>query len=812
LPDDESQRKKGELTRTRRFVFRGIALLLPFAALIATELLLRLVGYGYPTGFFLRENLEGSTLVVENRKFGERFFPRNLSRSPIPCVVNPHKAAGTYRIFVFGESAAQGHPEPAYSFSRILAVLLQAKYPDRRFEIINTAMTAINSHVIRLIAKDCTDLEGDLWIFYMGHNEVIGPFGTGSVFGADTPNRIFIHATLALQSTRLGQLLRSGIDHFVPKKLAPEHWGGLDMFSRTRVASSDPRLETVYRNFQQNLNDILDVAGSARVQTLLCSPATNLRECSPFASMHAAALAPANLAQCQELEKAGTGFFTAQNWHEAENAFRKASALDDQFAETHYRLGQCLLKLHRNDEAMAHLILARDRDALRLRADSRINQIILRAAAGRTNGRVRSLNAEKFFAREEGDKLRGEEFFYEHVHLTFEGNYRLARLVGDQIIEMFPEAVKRQAKGSNDWLSAEGCAKRLAWTAWDRLKSGTEMARWLQTGPFTNQPDHLLREALWERKLTEWRGANKRDLLRESSKTYQAALTQAPKDWMLHAKFAELLEAKQDLDGAIREWVEVSRLLPSHSQFYSRVGRLLDQQGKFRQAETVFRQALELEPDSAEAHSGLGLCQAHQGRYQEAIKTYHYALKLKPESVESHINLGLAFLALGNTNAAIAQQESALRIWPDNVPARINRGKLLQAQGKLTEALDDLAKALQLEPNNPMAQFNMGNILAALNRRPEAIEHYLQAAALHPDAPEVHLALGTQLRLEGRFDQANNELSTTIRLDPENAEAHYEFGRLLLEQGAKEEGLNQLRKALQFNPNHAGALKLLPKN
>src|SRR5262245_8958966 len=149
------------LTPTRRFAFRLTAFLLPLAVLVTVELLLRLFGYGYPTRFFLRRHQDGSTVLVENQKFGWRFFPRNLARNPLPVVLKPQKTASAYRIFVFGESAAQGHPEPAYSFSRILAVLLEEKYPTVRFEIINTGMTAINSHTIRLIAKDCAKQEGD---------------------------------------------------------------------------------------------------------------------------------------------------------------------------------------------------------------------------------------------------------------------------------------------------------------------------------------------------------------------------------------------------------------------------------------------------------------------------------------------------------------------------------------------------------------------------------------------------------------------------------------------------------------------------
>src|SRR5438874_13781194 len=91
-----------------RWVFRAVAFLLPLGILGALELVLRFAGYGYSTHFFIPGQLDNAAVLVENGKFGWRFFPPSLARRPIPLVVRPHKDPGTYRIFVFGESAALG--------------------------------------------------------------------------------------------------------------------------------------------------------------------------------------------------------------------------------------------------------------------------------------------------------------------------------------------------------------------------------------------------------------------------------------------------------------------------------------------------------------------------------------------------------------------------------------------------------------------------------------------------------------------------------------------------------------------------------
>ena len=59
----------------------------------------------------------------------------------------------------------------------MLQSMLELRYPGTRFEVVNGAMAGINSNVILPIARDCAGAGGDIWVIYMGNNEVVGPFG-----------------------------------------------------------------------------------------------------------------------------------------------------------------------------------------------------------------------------------------------------------------------------------------------------------------------------------------------------------------------------------------------------------------------------------------------------------------------------------------------------------------------------------------------------------------------------------------------------------------------------------------------------------
>jgi len=155
--------------------------------LISLESSLRILGYGYPTDFIIKSQVKGQEICTDNQRFSWQFFPTSLARKPNRFNIPVSRPNGTFRIFVLGSSAAMGDPDASFSFSRILKTLLRTRYPATRFEVINAAMTAINSHVILPIARDCATCQPDLFIVYMGNNEVVGPFGSGTIFGQFSP-------------------------------------------------------------------------------------------------------------------------------------------------------------------------------------------------------------------------------------------------------------------------------------------------------------------------------------------------------------------------------------------------------------------------------------------------------------------------------------------------------------------------------------------------------------------------------------------------------------------------------------------------
>jgi len=496
-PDTSEVLAPPKPSRLRRWIFRLIALVvIPLVLLGLIEGGLRLAGYGYDTRFWVKDEAAGQYVV--NQDFGLRFFPPSLMRVPWPISVAVEKPQGAYRIFVMGGSAALGIPDPGFNAGAILEAMLTEAYPEATFEVVTAAMTAINSHVVLPIAQACAERQPDLFIVYLGNNEVVGPFGAGTIFAGYTPSLSAIRASLAVRTTKLGQLAERLVRRVAAKK-DPDEWAGMEMFASNIVSADDPRLDGVYAHFRQNLRDICQAARDVGAETILSTVAVNLKDCSPFASAHAAGLSEEKLAAWERAFEAGIECSEAGEHAEAVTHFEEAATIDASYAELQFRLGLSYLAADRPELAGEAFVAARDLDALRFRADSDINRIIREVVAEGPD--VHLVDAEQALRALDasGAEAPGADLFYEHVHLTFDGSYQVARAMFPVIVARLPEAIRATGPELPAPLTRAQAAEALGLTAWSQLQMYSYMVQMIAHPPFTEQFDYAQRrEALKE--------------------------------------------------------------------------------------------------------------------------------------------------------------------------------------------------------------------------------------------------------------------------------------------------------------------------
>ncbi|HWF18443.1 MAG TPA: tetratricopeptide repeat protein, partial [Verrucomicrobiae bacterium] len=585
---------------------------MPFLLLVAVEVCLRLAGYGYNPHFFKRISIGGADFFVQNEDFSLTFFPKKMVRNPGPLRFPVHKPPGTFRIFILGESAAMGDPAESFAPDRYLEELLRQKYPERKFEVINTAVTAINSHVILPIARECAAREGDLWIIYMGNNEMVGPYGAATVFGRQAPPLAFARLATASQKLRIGQWLKAMEQKFAGRNREKAAWGGMEMFLGNQIPPDSPVRETVYQNFQKNLDDIIRAGINSGATVLLNTVGVNLRDCPPFGSLPGRSLAPAERAEFETLYTNSQQAAAQHQWAAAETGFAQAARLDDRPAEFQYRWAECMLAQTNLAEARKHFQLACDCDALPFRADSRINAAIRDETRRIKSNRLIFCDAAKALADGNAAGICGDEIFFEHVHFDFDARYRLARAWAEQIESLFPRT-------TNGWISQAECEKRLGLSPWNRSQVIHLMVERMQVPPLSSQANNEERRRALESRIKSELAKMNHDQADRTRQNFEQHLAQRPDDFFLRENYAVFLELSGDVPAASTQWERFRDLLPQDPLGYFEAGRLLIPQQHYAEAETLLRQTLAIRPIRTDGWIELGNALALQKKYTEAL-------------------------------------------------------------------------------------------------------------------------------------------------------------------------------------------------
>jgi tetratricopeptide (TPR) repeat protein len=642
------------------------------------------------------------------------------------------------RVFILGESAALGDPRPQFGAGRYLEVLLQERFPGQDFEVVNTGVTAINSHAILPIARECARRQGDLWIIYMGNNEMVGPFGAATVFGRQAPALSVVRLMVGIQRARLGQLLVDLVRR-VNQTPTEARWRGLEMFQENKVPPDDPRRQVVYRSFAQNLEDILKAGLNSGAKVLLSTVGVNLKDCPPFASELGGHVAPADRAAYEKSCALGSAAEAQGNFAQAARAYEAAGRLCPGSAEAQFRLGACQQRLGKAAAARRAFELAVDCDALPCRADSRINGIIseagLRFGGPGADSSFAFCDAAAALAADSPAGVPGQESFYEHVHLNFDGNYRLARAWADGVQKLLPPALAGRPAGA--WASQERCERLLGLTDWNRLSVLEEIARRLKHPPFAAQPDNPRRLEAVQAAVRELQRRIAAGSQAQAREVYLEALRRAPEDHNLHESYAEFLAATHDTPQAIVERQKVRDLIPHYYFSHYVLGQLLKEQGRLAEALECLQTAAFLNPCSSEVRLELGMVLGRQAKWEAALGQLNLATQFNPEDAR-------ALLYSGET------------LW------KLNRR---------AESLDSLRQAIRLQPAYWEAHYRLGEELGLEGRTADAAEQFEQVLGYNCSCVKARVNLGVAFFKLGRPVEAARQFDEALRLDPNNEPA-----------------------------------------
>lgn len=568
----------------------ALAILAPLLLLVLAEALLHLVGYGYPVSFFIPSDAD---TYVTNQKFAWQFFGPGTALKPFLFTLSKHKPAGTFRICILGESAAMGTPDPAFSFGRILEAGLRRNFPETKFEIVNAAMRGINSHVIRKIARECASHDMDLFIIYMGNNEMIGLHSPTPGTPLWTQSLLLIRASELVKASKLGQLFGSVLVQLSAGSRPTIQ--DMAYFRRQALRADDARRQKVYANFRANLDEICRTVEHTGAKALLCTVAVNLRDFPPLVSMLPESVDQQQSLAWQKRYAEAASVESSGAYPEALQRFSILNPGEKNFAELFFRLGRCYLAAADHQKAREQFQLACDWDALQFRTDSRLNRIIREVAGLHESRGVTLVDTERLVAQSDSVEsgIPGTGIFYDHVHPTFSGNYLLAR----SCYERIPQASSpfRNQPSRPRFPIESDCAHALAFTESDELEVTAAFLKLSAKPPFLGQLEHSQRQAQGEALYQARLAAFTREKAEACIRVYLEAISEDPLFWPLRFNLAALYEQVGRAGSAADQYRSVVNQFPEVKRFRMALANALLAAGDKPGALTQLKEAARLD-------------------------------------------------------------------------------------------------------------------------------------------------------------------------------------------------------------------------
>jgi tetratricopeptide (TPR) repeat protein len=248
---------------------------------------------------------------------------------------------------------------------------------------------------------------------------------------------------------------------------------------------------------------------------------------------------------------------------------------------------------------------------------------------------------------------------------------------------------------------------------------------------------------------------------------------------------------------------------PTDVQIMHMLAAALHETGRTGEAIELMQRALKLQPQAAPLHGHLGEMYRRDGNFGKAIEHSERAVALQPGAAEAHNLLAVAYSQAGQFEKALAAYDRAIAIQPGHVAAIGNRGNVLRQMKRLPEAEAAYRQALAINPNHPETLNNLGTVLRDQGKAREAIEFYRKATSLKRGYVDAASNLALALKDVKEYEEATQILTALLKANPRDALAALRLGTIALDQGQPEKAIVALEQSVSLNAKDAEAFNAL---
>ena len=405
-------------------IFKLLSVALPFIAILFIEILLRVFHYGYNTNLFIDDK---NGYVHNNNEISKLFFNDD---DIAPEMYVQHflkvKPANTSRVFVLGESSALGFPyNHRGSFPRMLQYMVNTTCNNRKVEVINLAITAINSYALLYFTDEIIRMSPDAILIYTGHNEYYGALGVGSQQKGFV-NRNFIKLIINLKRIKLVQFFfqfYSNCRDIFRSNNVKQESGLMPKMARDKeIRYGDKLYQDGLMQFKNNLSELIIKYQKQHIPIYLSNVVCNEKGQKPFISKLAK---NTDTTQFMKFFTKAQRAYVTNNYDTALVYSLIANSLDSTYAMNNFILGDIYNYTTEFKVAKKYYKKAKEFDCLRFRAPEAINQIIFDECEKHDN--VYFVNSLSLFTEKSHNGICGNDLFIDHLHPNLSGNFVIAQ-------------------------------------------------------------------------------------------------------------------------------------------------------------------------------------------------------------------------------------------------------------------------------------------------------------------------------------------------------------------------------------------------
>jgi tetratricopeptide (TPR) repeat protein len=723
-----------ELSKLKKLLFSLLAIVIPFLFLILLEIVLRLFGYGQNFHLFINHpNKNYSEYMSVNPSIGEKYFRKFDATGGTNDIFLKKKSGNCYRIFVLGSSSVVGFPYCLnLTFTRILQARLQAAYPDKKIEIINTAITAINSFTLLDFMNEIVDYKPDAVLIYAGHNEFYGAFGIGSQETLSRNKNILkLHFTLI--HLRIYQLMRNaiyGVVNAFSSKTSSSDKGTLmkRMVADAKIAYKSEKYNIGISQFTENMSQILSIAQKRNVPVFISELISNVKDLTPFGSIKA------------DTFPLASEVYNQAKQYEANQDYSKAKQM---------------------------YYYAKDLDCVRFRASEEINDTIHKIA---NKYGANLIPTKSYFEQNSINGLIGNNLVTEHLHPNIQGYFLIAEAFYDNLVK---SKLISEKTDSINFKSASYIKNHWGYTELDSLAGLHKINKLKANWPFVSAEKEYDYRKVYKPKSFI-------DSLALTTILYPDVTVEG-----LHRKLGDKYMAAKDYYNAYREYNALICINPYWSNYYLQAGNCLLNLNDLHSAMLLFKKFLEFDTKNYFPYFALGEICVIKKDFENAILYYNMALKTSKNSKEKSIIIAKLYIAYAYSGESGLSQKTFTELkqldpsanyaipkinasYTDYIPFfvkdELTEAKSLMMAGNYDEALKILQKSLNIW-DTPLANKYIGDILF-IKRDNSLLYYYLKAYPDFNNDPDFLRSLCIAYLVNRKHDNASKIIADLKSLNP----------------------------------------------